>query len=79
MGHLDLDFFRRSDPDQLMLRKQAVFNILRRNLLVAGDDIETDLGFGDPNGTANTHAVSYEYFRVGVTHPVMTPDVMIRY
>ena len=46
---------------------------------MAGDDIETDFGFGDQNGKTNTHKVSFEYFRASVTHPVMTPDVRIVY
>ena len=37
------EFFARRVPNYSLSRKQAVFDILRKNLLVAGDDIETDL------------------------------------
>jgi len=52
------EFFARRVPNYSLSRKQAVYDILRKNLLVAGDDIETDLGLGDPKGKTNTHAVN---------------------
>ncbi len=52
-----LEFFAFHVPNYLLSRKQAIENILRRNLLVAGNDMETDLGLGDSKGKTNTHAV----------------------
>ena len=73
------EFFARRVPNYSLSRKQAVYDILHKNLLVAGDDIETDLGLGDPKGKTNTHAVNYVYFRRGVTHGEMTRGDRDRY
>ena len=42
---------------------------------MAGNDIETDIGFYDSRGVTNTHGIAMEYYRIGVKHKTMAPGL----